>query len=209
MKLHRILLGAPGSGKGTLANKLANLGLIHVSTGDLLRKEISKKSELGKLIGPILISGGLVDDQTMIRLIKANCDTTNNSLIFDGFPRTLEQAKKLDEYIIGKDSAQAIYFKIDVENIVSRITNRRIALKSGEIYNLLTRQPKVEGKCDISGEDLIQRPDDNEDVIRNRIKNFNAEIEPILSYYRDTSRLVVVDANLNPEAIFEIIRSVL
>lgn len=192
-----ILLGAPGSGKGTQAAQLVEkLGYNHISTGDLLRKEISEGSELGLKVKSIMDKGDLVDDQTVLELLKKNCDLGQNSYIFDGFPRNLEQAQLLDQVVLKDVSKKAIYFDIDLEVLVERVVNRRLAPKSGEIYNLKTKPPKVPGKCDVSGEDLIQRKDDNEQTVRNRLNVFKSTIDPVLEYYEKNESLVRIDASL-------------
>jgi adenylate kinase len=201
---HLILLGAPGSGKGTQAKKIVSeLGYNHISTGDLLRGEVAKGTELGKRVEEIMKTGGLVDDQLVLELLKANCDLENSSYIFDGFPRNGDQAKMLDDEVLGSNKALAISFEMDNEKIVERIINRRTAKGSGEIYNLITRPPKVEGKCDVSGEELIHRADDKEDVVRNRLQVFENAIEPMLNYYDGKGILVKVDADRDPVDVFE------
>lgn len=204
MKPQLILLGAPGSGKGTQAKKLVDeFGYNHLSTGDLLRSEIVKASALGNKVKGILDRGDLVDDQTVLELLDANCDTLSDSYIFDGFPRNLEQAKALDEVVLKGADSKAIYFRIDLDVLIERIVNRRIGKKSGEIYNLITRPPRVEGKCDVSGEDLIQRADDREETVRNRMEIFKDSIEPVLSYYRANNRLVEIVAETDVDTIFK------
>lgn len=196
MKPQVILLGAPGSGKGTQAAQLVEkLGYNHISTGDLLRQEISKGSDLGKKVKSIMDKGDLVDDETVLELLKKNCDLKNNAYIFDGFPRNLEQAKLLDEVVLKDVDKKAVYFDIDLEILIERVVNRRLAPKSGEIYNLKTRPPKVPGKCDVSGEDLIQRKDDNEETVRNRLNVFKSTIDPVLEYYEESGDLVRIDAS--------------
>lgn len=198
-----ILLGAPGSGKGTQAQKLvANMGYKHISTGDLLRNEIAKASDLGKRVKQIMDEGKLVDDQTVLELLKVNCDLQGNSYIFDGFPRNIDQARALEEVVLQGTKTKAVYFDIDLEILVQRITNRRLAPKSGEIYNLLTKPPKVAGKCDVSGEDLIQRPDDNETTVRNRLGIFKETIEPILAFYESQGVLARINADQASEAVY-------
>ena len=165
-----ILLGAPGSGKGTQAQMLTSkFGFKHVSTGDLLRDEVEKKSELGKKVKSIIDGGNLVDDGTVLELLKANCEIEENVYIFDGFPRNLEQAKLLNNGLLSGSNFLALYFEIDLDILVERIVNRRIAPKSGEIYNLISKPPKKEGFCDISGEELVHRKDDNEETVRKTI----------------------------------------
>ncbi len=199
-----ILLGAPGSGKGTQAKNLVeNFGYNHVSTGDLLRAEIAKESELGLKVKAIMAAGDLVDDQTVLDLLNTNCDLAGKSYIFDGYPRNLEQSKALDEHVLKGTPSKAVYFDIDLEILVERIINRRLAPKSGEIYNLISRPPKVEGKCDVSGEDLIHRKDDNEEVVRNRMQVFKDNIDPVLEYYEGEGRLVRLDAASGASEVYE------
>jgi len=201
---HLILLGAPGSGKGTQAKRIVTeLGYKHISTGDLLRGEVAKGTELGKRVEKIMKEGALVDDQLVLELLQANCDLKNNSYIFDGFPRNEDQAKMLDDEVLKDSNSLAISFEMDTEKIVQRIINRRIAKVSGEIYNLETRPPKIEGKCDVSGEVLIHREDDKEEVVRNRLQVFENTIEPMLSYYEKKGILVKVEADKDPSELFE------
>lgn len=207
MKPQIILIGAPGSGKGTQAKNLINeFGYNHVSTGDLLRSEIQKSSELGNRVKSILDAGNLVDDQTVLDLLNANCNVDKSSYIFDGYPRNLDQARALDEKVLQGAKSFAFYFDIDLEALVARIVNRRVAPKSGEIYNLLTRKPKNEGKCDVSGEDLVHRKDDTEETVRNRMKVFKDNVDPIISYYKENGRLFSIDAAYSSADVFEKIK---
>ncbi len=204
MKPQLILLGAPGSGKGTQANKLiSEFGYNHISTGDLLRLEVKKGSELGKEVETIINSGNLVSDEIVLKLLKENCKINENIYIFDGFPRNLEQAKALSQEVIGGSNYLVVYFEMSTEVLVERISNRRIARNSGKIYNLLSNPPKVDGKCDVSGEDLIHRKDDNEETVRNRINIFKDSIGPMISYYKENNTLEVLDASNGPDEIFK------
>lgn len=207
---HLILLGAPGSGKGTQAkNIVTELGYKHVSTGDLLRGEVAKGTELGQRVDKIMKEGQLVDDQLVLELLQANCDLANQSYIFDGFPRNQEQAQMLDNEVLKDAKSVAISFEMDTEKIVQRIINRRIAKGSGEIYNMISRPPKVDGKCDVSGEELIHRDDDKEDVVRNRLEVFENTIGPMLEYYSSKGNLKKVDAEKDPADIFSDLKSLI
>jgi len=191
-----IFLGAPGSGKGTQANTLVkNYSYKHVSTGDLLRSEIAKGSTLGAKVKGIMDSGNLVDDNTVLELLKANCNVSAGKYIFDGFPRTLNQAVLLDRELLSSSSSVAIYFKIDLTALMQRAINRRVAPKSGMIYNLLSKPPKVAGVCDVSGEPLVHRKDDQEDVVKIRIDVFKNTIGELEKYYSEKGILRVVDAS--------------
>lgn len=204
MKPQLILLGAPGSGKGTQSNKLtAEFGYKHISTGDLLRSEVKKGTALGKEVESIIDSGNLANDELVLRLLKSNCNVRDSIYIFDGFPRNVAQAKSLNDEVLGNADYVVIYLEMSTENLVERISNRRIAPKSGKIYNLLTNPPKADGKCDVTGEDLIHRKDDNEEIVRNRINVFKESIGPMLEYYKETGKLQAVDALQKPDNIFK------
>ena len=177
-----ILVGAPGSGKGTQAKLLKSLGLIHISTGDLLRQEVSSGSQLGSLIDNLISKGELVSDEIVEQLLRKNLDLDNNFYIFDGFPRNQAQAKILKRVLEGK-KYKIVYLKSDLDQIKARIINRRLAPGSGEIYNLITKPPKNEGVCDVSGEPLIHRADDKEDVVNHRFSLFLDSKDLILDYF--------------------------
>ncbi|OUR93748.1 hypothetical protein A9Q84_20005 [Halobacteriovorax marinus] len=208
MRPQLILLGAPGTGKGTQAkNIVESFGYNHISTGDLLRNEIAKDSELGQKVKGIMDRGDLVNDQVILELLNANCDIGDTAYIFDGFPRNIEQVKLLETEVLKGSASRAIFFDIDLEVLIERISNRRIAPKSGEIYNLISRPPKVPGKCDISGEDLIHRKDDNEETVRNRLEVFKSTIAPILEYYEEKGSLVRIDASKSAVEVFTLVEA--
>jgi len=203
-----ILLGAPGSGKGTQAAKIVELGYNHVSTGDLLRAEIKKASNLGKKIQDLIGNGQLVDDQTVLDLLQANINLAKGEYIFDGFPRTEVQATMLDKQIIKKAKAVAIYLDVSLDELVSRIVNRRTCGGCNEIYNLINKPPKKEGVCDLCGKGLVHRKDDNKETVQNRMDVFKEQIDPILSYYETKGILKKVDASINPDTTFKQIRKI-
>ncbi len=209
MKPHLIFIGAPGSGKGTQAAKLnSERGFKHVSTGDLLRAEILKKSSLGLEVKQVMDEGKLVSDELVIRLLQANIDLQTSQYIFDGYPRNLAQSQTLDQEVLKGSSSVAVYFEIDMGKLVARLTNRRTCKDCGTIYNLLSKKPKNEGVCDQCGStNLVQRADDKEEVISNRLKVFQETISPVLSYYQDLGRLVRVDAEKSVDEIFQKISS--
>ena len=209
MSAHLIFIGAPGSGKGTQASKFVNeRGMNHISTGDLLRAEITKNSALGLEVKKIMDEGKLVSDEQVVRLLQANIDINNKQYVFDGYPRNLAQATTLDEQVLKGVSSTAVYFEINLNRLIERLTNRRTCLSCGAIYNLLSKKPKVMGVCDqCGGNDLVQRSDDKEDVIRNRLKVFQETIGPVLNYYQDLGRLIKVDAEAPVDEIFYLISS--
>jgi adenylate kinase len=203
-----IFLGAPGSGKGTQAQKLVEqFHYSHISTGDLLRAEIAKQTDLGKRVKGTLDAGKLVDDQMVLELLKANCNLNSNTYIFDGFPRTLQQAKMLDEQLLTGRKSLALYLKIDLKILIERLVNRRVALKSGRIYNLITNPPKAAGVCDVSGEALVHRNDDKEDVVKNRLTVYLDNIEPVIGYYEKLGLLRTVDAQKDMKDVWSSIRN--
>lgn len=205
-----ILLGAPGSGKGTQGkNLVSEFKYNHVSTGDLLRAEIKKSSNLGLRLKDIMDTGMLVDDQTVLELLQANCDLSTGAYIFDGFPRNSEQAEMLDLNLIKGADSLAVYFEMDQEELVKRIVNRRVAPKSGQIYNLISKPPRVAGKCDESGEDLVHRTDDTEEVVRERLKIFNENNNSLLDYYSAAKRLVKINADQALEDVWNQLKSVI
>jgi len=204
-----ILLGAPGSGKGTQAAKIVELGYSHISTGDLLRAEIVKKSDLGNRISSIINNGKLVDDVTVLELLKVNCDLDKASYIFDGFPRNIEQAKALDEIVLQGSPIVAVYLDVSIKELVSRIVNRRTCEKCKDIYNLINKPPKNDGFCDTCGGQLILRKDDNEETVTSRMDVFEDSINPILGYYEQRGVLKRVDASINPLKTFEQIKNII
>ncbi|GAB4404285.1 MAG: adenylate kinase [Bacteriovoracaceae bacterium] len=211
MRSQLIFLGAPGSGKGTQATRLIKeFGFKHLSTGDLLRKEISEGSDLGKRVAEIMNAGKLVDDNTVLELLKKNCDLNSVAHIFDGFPRNGEQAKALDEVILKGASSKAVYFEIDLDLLFDRLVNRRTCANCGEIYNLKFKPPVKVGICDKCGStELNQRKDDNEDTVKKRLGVFKETIEPVLKYYGLQNRLVRLDASKGSEEVFEELKALI
>ncbi len=210
MKRQLILLGAPGCGKGTQASNLVkDFGFTHLSTGDLLRQELAKKSELGNKISDIMNSGALVDDLIVLELLKANCDLDNATYIFDGFPRNLEQTELLDAHVLKDAPSVAVYFDVDLSKVMERIVNRRSCSKCGSIYNLIYNAPLKEGTCDKCGGDLLQRKDDNEEVVRNRLDVYQTAITPVLKYYEEKGVLRRVDGSLMPDQVSAAIAKIL
>lgn len=204
MKSHLILIGAPGSGKGTQASKLVTeKSFKHISTGDLLRSEISKQSELGLEVKKVMDDGKLVSDDLVIRLLQANVNLKESSYIFDGYPRNISQAETLDREVLKGSPSIAVYFEINTSKLVERLTNRRTCKNCGAIYNLISKKPKITGVCDQCGSsDLVQRADDKEEVIKNRLQVFKETIDPVIKYYQDMDRLIKVDAEASVDEIF-------
>ena len=202
MKLS-VFLGAPGSGKGTQAKRLAEThGFTHLSTGDMLRSEMAAGTAVGKKAKEIIDRGELVPDQIMIEMIERKLSSlpTDAKVILDGFPRTVPQAEALDAKPSTKVSV-TVSFKVDEPALVERLTGRRICEKCGEPYHTLFMQSKVDGICDKCGGHLVQRKDDNESVVKRRLEIFNTQNRQLLEYYRNHNNLRELDADRSVETV--------
>lgn len=210
-KKQLIFLGAPGSGKGTQAVRISeDKGYSHVSTGDLLRREISKGSKLGERVKGILADGHLVDDHTVLELLSANCDLKSSKYIFDGFPRNIAQARLLDDELLKGVPSQAVYFEIALDKLLERLVNRRTCSACGKIYNLVSTPPKSPDSCDVCDEgELQQRKDDKEEVVGERLDVFGKTIEPMLEFYDSSSRLTQIDASLSADDVYSRLEGVI
>ena len=200
-----ILLGMPGAGKGTQAQIIEEeLAIANVSTGAILREVSKSKSDLGQRVQSYLNSGQLVPDEIIIEMLveRISKDDCNNGFILDGFPRNIEQAKSLDHAGVSIDLV--IYLKILEEQIIERMSGRRIHLASGRSYHITFNPPKVDGKDDLTGEDLIQRSDDKPDVIKKRLEVYFNETEPMLDFYKNKDiQFYEIDASEPVKAVTE------
>lgn len=179
-----ILLGAPGAGKGTQAKFIMETyGIPQISTGDMLRAAVKAGSDLGLQVKDIMASGGLVSDDLIIALVKERitADDCANGFLFDGFPRTIPQAEALLES--GVEIDHVIEINVDDEEIVSRLSGRRVHEGSGRIYHVEHNAPKVAGKDDATGEDLVQRADDQEATVRTRLDVYHDQTKPLVQFY--------------------------
>lgn len=184
-----ILLGAPGAGKGTQAqviNKAFNIP--QISTGDMLRAAIKNGTELGKQAKNVMDAGGLVSDDLIINLVKERIAQPDcaNGCIFDGFPRTIPQAQALADAGVHIDNV--IEIAVPDEEIVSRLSGRRSHPASGRVYHVVYNPPKVEGKDDVTGEDLVQRDDDKEDIIRDRLATYHQQTATLVNFYQNLAK---------------------
>lgn len=187
MKL--ILLGPPGAGKGTQAHNLLEFYKIpQISTGDILRKEVKIGSKLGKQAQTYIETGRLVPDDTIIKMVKKRlaCDDCQNGYLLDGFPRTITQAESL--IIQGVQINAVIELKVKDTEIVKRLGGRRIHPESGRSYHIIFNPPKIEGKDDVTGEELIHRIDDQEETIRSRLKVYNEMTVPLVEFYKKLTK---------------------
>jgi adenylate kinase len=211
-----ILLGAPGAGKGTQAKLIAKtFDIPQISTGDLLRDHVARGTSLGATAKAIMARGDLVPDQLVLdmvtgRLREADC---HRGFILDGFPRTVPQAEWLDSFLEkereGKDPCEkaacappvVIQLLVDYDKIFKRIAGRRSCPSCGRIYNVYLQPPKVEGICDVEGATLVCRPDDREDVVKERLKAYERQTLPLVDYYSSRGRLVTVNGDQPVEEV--------
>ncbi len=179
-----ILLGGPGAGKGTQASYIVeNYSIPQISTGDMLRAAVKAGSELGLQAKSIMEAGDLVPDELIIALVKARIKESDcvNGFLFDGFPRTIPQATAMREADVGIDAV--VELAVDDEEIVGRMSGRRCHLESGRTYHVTFNPPAVEGIDDVTGEALVQRADDEEATVRNRLRVYHEQTEPLIDYY--------------------------
>ena len=193
-----VLLGAPGAGKGTQAPILAeHLGVPILASGDLLRASVAARTALGRDAERYMNRGQLVPDPTIVGVFLDRLDQPDarRGAILDGFPRTRVQAKALDDALSekGRRVDKAIYIDLPTEDVVGRMANRRICTANGHVYNLLSNPPEVEGICDIDGSELIQRPDDEEATVRNRLADQLPPLNDVVDHYRRAGILAAVD----------------
>ena len=201
-----IFLGPPGSGKGTQAKELARqYGVPHLSTGDMLREHVSNGTPLGLKAKPIMERGELVPDSLVIKMVADRIERPDceHGFVFDGFPRTVAQAKYLGEMLRRQGFKQpfVIHMVIPTSVLMKRLTGRRICKVGGEIYNIYDRPPKVEGICDKDGGELIHRPDDREEVVAPRLNAYEKLTAPLVQYYRRLGSLHDVDANRSVDEV--------
>ena len=183
-----ILLGGPGAGKGTQGDFICeHLGIPKISTGDMLRAAVSAGTELGKKAKAVMDSGGLVSDEIILGLIRERVEQSDcaHGFLFDGFPRTIPQAEGLAQ--IGVAIDHVIEIAVDDEEIVKRMSGRRVHPASGRTYHVDFNPPKVSGKDDVTGEDLVQRDDDSEATVRNRLTVYHEQTEPLIEWYSSTA----------------------
>ena len=181
-----ILLGGPGAGKGTQANYIKDkYSVPQISTGDMLRAAVKEGTPLGIEAKKVMDAGGLVSDDIILGLVKERIaqDDCANGFLFDGFPRTLAQAESLK--VQGVDIDAVVEIDVDDEEIIKRMSGRRVHPASGRTYHIVFNPPKEEGKDDETGEPLIQRDDDQEETVRKRLEVYHAQTEPLVGYYQD------------------------
>ena len=212
--IHIILLGPPGCGKGTQAQKLIReFGFVQLSTGDMLRAAISKGTEIGMQAKSIIDKGELVSDEIVIgivmdRIFSTECEC---GYMLDGFPRTLAQAEKLDQILSDRNQKIDVVLRLCVPDdmAIRRIAGRRFHITSGRSYNIEFNPPKIEGRDDITGEKLVQREDDKEEIVQSRLNTYHELTEPLVRYYQKQGILKAIDGAGSPENIYAEIKQTL
>lgn len=200
-----ILLGPPGSGKGTVAEKIEKeFQLKHISAGALLREEISKGTAIGKKIKKTVESGELVPDELVTQLVKQEIKNRKDYLL-DGFPRTVNQARAIEDLRI----PMVIYLDIAEKEVVTRLSGRRECSTGEHNYHIRFLPPKKAGVCDVDGTKLIQRKDDDPEVIQERFRVYDTQTRPVADYYRKKGLVKVVDAAQKPEKVYEDVRKII
>lgn len=202
-----VFLGPPGAGKGTQAAELAReLGIPHLSTGDLLRSAVAARTDLGREAEGHMAAGRLVPDDLVLRILKERLaePDARNGFVLDGYPRSPAQAEALAR-ITPIDVVVA--FEIPEEMLVDRLSGRRVCPTCHTVYHLVSRPPRVPGRCDKDGTELVQRPDDRPEAIRTRLQVYESQTAPLLEYYRKQGLLRPVDATGTPEQVLTRVRA--
>jgi adenylate kinase len=211
--IRAVLLGPPGAGKGTQSNRMQKFfSVCHLATGDLLRAEVRRGTELGKEIKAKIDAGQLVDDELVIRMVKDNIDTPQckNGFLLDGFPRTVAQAKKLETLLEERKQPlhAVVEFGIDDSLLVRRICGRWFHLASGRSYHTEFNPPKVSGVDDVTGEPLIRRADDNPDTLKKRLDTYHEETVPLIGFYQKRNLHHNIDASRKQTVVFDDIKRI-
>ncbi len=209
-----IMLGAPGAGKGTQAKLIAEkYGVPHISTGDIFRANIKNGTELGKEAKEYMDKGLLVPDELTVRLLldRVAQDDCKNGYVLDGFPRTIPQAEVLDKELtkLGDSVDFAVDVDVPDENIIRRMSGRRACLNCGATYHIVNIPSKKEGICDVCGSELVLRDDDQPETVKNRLKVYHEQTQPLIEYYTGKGVLRTVDGTLPMEEVFDAIVKIL
>lgn len=209
-----IFLGPPGAGKGTQAKQIAqSYGLPHLSTGDMFRDAISRATELGNMVKPIMERGDLVPDDLVMKMVEERLSRPDcaQGFVFDGFPRTLAQASVLDGILKSRGFPKplVIDFVVSEDKLMRRVSGRRTCSVGGEIYNIYDAPSKIEGICDVDGGELVQRPDDRPEVVKERLAAYERQTKPLTDYYRAQGLLEAIDAGVGVQEVNRAVRQVL
>lgn len=207
--MRMVLLGAPGAGKGTQCKRIVEkYGLLHLSSGDILRRERAEGTELGKKAASFMDSGALVPDDVIVEMMAGAMKKTSQAgFVLDGFPRTVNQADKLDKSLDsdGQKIDAVINLEVDDSMVAERMTGRRSCPKCGAVYHVKNLKPRVEGICDNDGTPLVQRQDDSLEVVTNRLETYHRQTEPVVDYYRKNNTVYDIDANKDVDEVSDIL----
>jgi adenylate kinase len=200
-----VLLGAPGAGKGTHCKRIVGqYDVLHLSSGDILRRERAEGTDLGQKAQGYMDAGTLVPDDLIVKMMsKAVKVAPASGYVLDGFPRTVKQAKALDQSLASTEAGIDVVINLDVDDavVVERITGRRSCPECGAVYHVKNMPPRQEGVCDHDGAALVQRPDDTAEVVKNRLTTYYEQTQPVVDYYKAQRTVHDVDANGDPDAV--------
>jgi adenylate kinase len=211
-ELNLILVGPPGAGKGTQAERITeDFNLPYFATGNILRAAVADGTELGQQAQKFMDAGELVPDELIIAVIAARLQGSDalDGFLLDGFPRTIPQAEALGEQLhsLGRDLTAVLLIDVTDEEVIRRLSGRRVSAKTGRVYHVEFDPPKNEGVCDIDGSRLIQRDDDKPETIRNRLAVYHDQTEPLIQYYADRDLLRKFDGSRTPTEVHDHIRA--
>lgn len=209
-----VLLGPPGAGKGTQAKSISNrYSIPHISTGDIFRKNISEETPLGIEAKKYIDNGQLVPDQVTIDMVndRLTWDDCKNGYLLDGFPRTVAQAEALQEFLIsrGESLDTALLIEVPMDFILERMTGRRVCPSCGASYHVKFNPSTIDGVCDVCGSDIVQRKDDVEDTVRERLDVYERQTQPLIDFYKEKNLLSTVDGTKAINEVFESICTIL
>ena len=213
-QLNLILFGPPGAGKGTQAERLrGDFPLAYIATGDMLRENVKEQTELGQKAKEFMDAGELVPDELIVAMAadRLGHEDAQDGFILDGFPRTLEQARALDDQLaeMGRRVTAALLIDVPDEEVVRRLSGRRVCVKAGHNYHIEFDPPKNEGVCDQDGSRLVQRDDDQPEVIRNRLRVYHQKTKPLVDYYDERGLMRRIDGTREPADVHGHIRAVI
>jgi adenylate kinase len=203
-----VLLGAPGAGKGTHCKRIADrYGVVHLSSGDILRRERAEGTELGKKAQGYMDAGALVPDDLIVEMMTKAVRQAPAGYVLDGFPRTVNQAEVLDKSLAAQKTGIDMVLNLRVNDnvVLERITGRRSCPKCGAVYHVKNMPPKVSGICDKDGAPLVQRPDDTAEVVRNRLQTYYRQTEPVVDYYKTGRTVHDLDADGDADSVAAVI----
>jgi len=209
-----IMLGPPGAGKGTQAQRLvSDFELTYLSTGDVFRQAVDEGTELGRQAAPIMERGELIPDDITIGIVTERLEGADaaEGFILDGFPRTVPQAESLETHLREHDRhlSAVLLIEVDDEVVLKRIAGRRFSKKSGKVYNVHFDPPKHEGRCDVDGSELVQRGDDKPDVVRDRLETYRSQTSPLIDFYEGSGLLRRFDGSRSASEVQDRIRATL